>query len=47
MSDQITTAASVHAAAERHWSHAPAYTLLAVIVLWYIGVAGLLLGQVF
>jgi len=47
MSDQTTTAASVHATPERHWSPAPAYTLLAVIVLWYVGVAGLLLSQVF
>ena len=31
---------------ERESSAAPALTLLAVIVLWYLGVAGLLLAHV-
>lgn len=46
MSDQSTTTV-VDPSTERHWSPAPALTLLTVIVLWYLGVAGLLLSQAF
>ena len=43
MSDQLTTTV----AAQREWSPAPALTLLAVIVLWYLGVAALVLTHAF
>ena len=46
MSDQSATTI-VDPGTERHWSPAPALTLLTVIVLWYLGVAGLLLSQAF
>ena len=46
MSDQSTTT-DVDPSTERHWCPAPALTLLTVIVLWYLGVAGLLLSQAF
>ncbi len=45
MSDQPTSATAA-ASAEHNWSPAPALTLLAVIVVWYMGVAALLLGHV-
>jgi hypothetical protein len=44
MSDQPTPTVA-EASTEHHWSPAPALTLLAVIVLWYMGVAALLLGH--
>jgi hypothetical protein len=44
VSDQPTPTAA-DASTEPHWSPAPALTLLAVIVLWYMGVAALLLGH--
>lgn len=46
MSDQSTTTV-VDPCTERDWSPAPAITLLTVIVLWYLGVAGLLLSHAF
>ena len=46
MPDQPTTVTvAPEASAEREYSWAPPLTLLTVIVLWYLGVAGLLLGQ--
>ena len=44
MPDQPTPT-TADASTKRHWSPAPAFTLLAVIVLWYLGVAALLLGH--
>ena len=44
MSDH-TTPTTADPITEHHWSAAPALTLLAVIVLWYMGVAALLLGH--
>lgn len=46
MSDHPTTTVA-DAAAERQGSSEAALTLLAVIVVWYLGVAGLLLSHVF
>jgi hypothetical protein len=44
MSDQPTPT-TADASTEHQWSPAPAFTLLAVIVFWYMGVAALLLGH--
>jgi hypothetical protein len=44
MSDQPTPTIA-DSSTEHHWSSAPALTLLAVIVLWYMGVAALLLDH--
>jgi hypothetical protein len=45
MSDEPTTTVARDSGNERQWSSAPAFTLLAVIVLWYMGVAALILGH--
>ena len=45
MSDQPVTTAVDNTTTEQHWSPAPAVTLLAVILVWYLGVAALLVGQ--
>jgi hypothetical protein len=44
MPDQPTPTAA-DATTEHQWSPAPALTLLVVIVLWYLGVAALILGH--
>ena len=47
MPDQPPTITTAAASTEHDWSPAPALTLLAVIVLWYLGIAALLLSQAF
>jgi hypothetical protein len=46
MSDD-TTITIADPSTEHHWSPAPALTRLTVIVVWYLGVAALLLSQAF
>ena len=46
MSEHPTRAASRETMTEQDWSRAPAFTLLGVIVTWYVGTIVIVLMQV-